>query len=416
MKTDAAKRYEALKKIIMMMFGILAPMPILNLFGVTAYVWGLLIWTLYVGVYWIREKIYFSEKIEKSYVLLFLLTLVSYFLCFIRMPEEWTYDLTSLLMQLIMVFIFYVFFISQKEVSLLIYFVKGVYYSSLIQMVWSYLQFVLYKIGIDLNNIVFRDLLHLIEGSATHIQLGDIKLSGFCWNGANLAPLVIFGYIYSDSIIIKLLFILLTVIAGSRTLMISMMFCIGINVIYEVLIYKKIKQKTFIILLALALSVIIIGVIKWNAIYPKILKMMQLLNVVQNFSTEGSTNTHIFYLISVGTATKMNDFLSNLFGYGPRCSGYVFSKFFGYYTEIGKWVVECDYIDRLWSYGYLGFLVYYFWYFKNIWSCSKKNFKYTLLFLTLLLAEFMYNITFNWLALLILVIFLLNKNGITIFK
>ena len=198
--------------------------------------------------------------------------------------------------------------------------------------------------------------------------------------------------------------------------MISMMFCIGINVIYEVLIYKKIKQKTFIILLALALSVIIIGVIKWNAIYPKILKMMQLLNVVQNFSTEGSTNTHIFYLISVGTATKMNDFLSNLFGYGPRCSGYVFSKFFGYYTEIGKWVVECDYIDRLWSYGYLGFLVYYFWYFKNIWSCSKKNFKYTLLFLTLLLAGFMYNITFNWLALLILVIFLLNKNGITIFK
>ena len=76
-----------------------------------------------------------------------------------------------------------------------------------------------------------------------------------------------------------------------------------------------------------------------------------------------------------------NDFISNLFGYGPGCSGYAQSELMNFYPELDKWSIECDYVNQLWSYGYIGFAIYYYWYIKNTLSTFKLDTKYVAIFI-----------------------------------
>ena len=86
-----------------------------------------------------------------------------------------------------------------------------------------------------------------------------------------------------------------------------------------------------------------------------------------------------------------------------------------FYSNLDKWSIECDYVNQLWSYGYISFIVYYYWYIKNALSTFKLNKKYVVLFMTFLFEGFLYNITFNWVLFLIISIFIMNEEKIDIF-
>lgn len=402
----------------MKLFGFLAPAPIISIFSITTYVWFLLITALGIIIYSVRKKFKYIKKLENTYLYYAIVVYLSALLCILRMPETWKADSITFLIQFSATFLIYIFFTGYKEVKVIISFVQGIYLSAVIQMIWGYMQLLLYKMGIDLNTIVFGKILHMYPGVATHYsEYGGIKVSAFCWNAGNFAPLMIIGYVLSKKPYVKIAFILISLLSGSRTLMLGMLFCITIKVLIGIYEKKKVSRTLMLIIGAGAIAVVVVFILKAKIIIPRIARSIAVLNVFNNFYTEGSTNTHILYLLRIFDVTKKNDILSNLIGYGPNCSGYAFVKHYRFYTDIGKWSMECDYVNILWNYGYLGFITYYTWLVKNMRKCVKilNENSYIILFLTLMIMGLMYNVTFNWVNLLFIFIFILCNRGINIF-
>lgn len=408
----------------LLLFGILAPMPIISLFSITMYVWCIMILGMIALVGWVNQgRVKLDKRYDRAFATVIATWLISYLICAIRMPAKWTSGIVASFVQLCFLIIVYIFFSQKEKVQYLAYYVKGVYISSIVQMVWGYTQIVFDAIGQDLNTIVFRDVFHMMGEYATQYQFGRLKVSGLCWNAGNFAPLITFGYIYTKNIYLKAAFFLLGFLSGSRTLILGLFVSAAIELAVTVVtgelktaITKKKtkKEKAF---LAVAITAIAVAfVTNMDAILRKVMEVADLLDIMNRVKTEGSASTHLYYLTSIPAITMKNDLLSNLFGYGPGCSGYAQSELMNFYADSDKWSIECDYVNQLWSYGYVGFIVYYCWYLKNIVKTIKLDKKYVVLFTAFLFEGLLYNITFNWVFFLIISVFLLAKSRINIFK
>ena len=77
-------------RIVLLLFGIFAPMPIITVFSFTMYVWFISLLTVMILIDCINKG---SFKIFKSHDPAFILVIVSwfisYFICLIKMPLEW---------------------------------------------------------------------------------------------------------------------------------------------------------------------------------------------------------------------------------------------------------------------------------------------------------------------------------------
>lgn len=401
----------------LLLFGILAPMPIISLFSITMYVWGIMILGTVALVEWANQgKVKLDKRYDRAFAAVILTWLISYLICAIRMPAKWTNGLGTGFMQTCFLIVVYIFFSQRKKVQYLAYYIKGVYISSIIQMIWGYAQILCDAIGIDLNTIVFRDTLHMVKEIATQYQFGQLKVSGLCWNAGNFAPLITFGYIYTKNSYLKVAFFVLGFLSGSRTLMMGLLVSAAIELVVTGK-FKTTVSKKKVVFLAVAVTVIVIAfVTNIDSILKKVMEVADLLDIMNRVKTEGSANTHLYYLTSIPAITMKNDLLSNLFGYGPGCSGYPQSVLMNFYPELDKWSIECDYVNQLWSYGYIGFAIYYYWYIKNTLSAFKLDTKYVALFITFLFEGLLYNITFNWVQFLLISIFIMSKEKIDIFK
>ena len=74
------------------------------------------------------------------------------------------------------------------------------------------------------------------------------------------------------------------------------------------------KKKMIFLVIAITASVIIIAA-NMDSILKNMLEMVDLLDIKNRVKTEGSANTHLYYLTSISAITMKNDFISNLFGY-----------------------------------------------------------------------------------------------------
>lgn len=409
---------------VLLLFGILAPMPLISFFSITMYVWGIMILGMIALMEWVNQgRMKLDRQSDRAFAAVILTWLISYLICAIRMPAKWTNGLGKGFVQTCFLVVVYIFFSQREKVQYLAYYIKGVYISSIIQMIWGYAQILFDAIGQDLNTIVFRDILHMVKEIATQYQFGRLKVSGLCWNAGNFAPLITFGYIYTKSIYLKAAFFLLGFLSGSRTLIlglfVSAVIELAVSVVtgeFKTAITKKKtkKEKAF---LAVAITVIAVAfVTNMDTLLRKVMEIADLLNIMNRVKTEGSASTHLYYLTSIPAITMKNDLLSNLFGYGPGCSGYAQSELMNFYADSDKWSIECDYVNQLWSYGYVGFVAYYYWYFEGVVKTIKLDKKYVVLFTVFLFEGLLYNITFNWVLFLIISVFLLAKSKMNIFK
>lgn len=400
----------------MTLFGILAPAPIISLFSKTAYVYFLIITVFIILIYSMNSKFICRKNFDKYYIIYTICVLLSSFICLVRMPSEWTSDVVGLIIQFICVFIIYLWFDKTENFDLSYSFVKGVYISAIVQMIWGYLQLFFNRYGIDLNLLVFDKILHMFEGEATnHTIDGGIKISGFCWNSGNFAPLMLIGYLLSNKPIVRIAFVLVSLLSGSRTLIVGIFVCVILKNFYLLKGKLKITKKKIIFWNIIFFLLMIVIINYFSQIQLMISNLIASLNVISNYKSEGSTNTHIMYIIRTLDIIRNNSFLTNMFGYGPRCSGYAFVSHYNFYSGIGKWCVECDYVNVLWNYGILGFVFYYSWFISNIVK-YKGNYLRTIFFITISVMGIMYNVTFSWVQLFLIFIFCLNKNNIDIFE
>lgn len=393
---------------LLFLYGLLGTMPILQVLGFTAFTW---LTVLSLGYMLLQGRI--ESKAKKKvlpYLIFSIGTLISSGICLVsNMPSIWK-DIqpSNIIWQLCYLIIFIGYF-NQKGIIKSIFYIKGVYYAAFAHAIWGILQFFIYEIGnISINKILFFDLLHVQMAEYVQMRGSSIAMTGFCWNAGNFAPLLVIGYVLSSSIYIKIFFAGIALLSGSRTgitgILASFLLELGIHFFKK----RKGKIKLGYILGIGAIAVVAVVVIATNgrimqSISQRIQEMQGMFS--RDFlTTQSSSRLHARYWISIPRITGWNNLINNLFGYGIESSGYPFAEIYGQYAD-HAWTVECDFINILWSFGYIGFIIWYGWYGNQIIKGTKINNKYLILFAGLLVEGASYNVTFNWCLMFLLFVF-----------
>lgn len=407
--TGSIKKVE---KNLIFAYGLLGTMPIISIFGLTIFSWL----TVIVVLFFIIFKLSRNAKVTKfitPYFIIVLLSVISAFLCLSGdLPAVWKNQQVKGIIWNVFYIIVLIYF-SNKHNDAAKSYLEGVYISSIIHMVWGYLQFILYTIsGIKLNDVVFVDLLHMSTNTLTQIKDGNIALSGLCWNAGNMAPLLLFGFAMSTSISLRAAFALCTLLSGSRTAVLGLSAFVLFSYITE---SDKSKVSKRIWMSVMGVVIIGIPVLFLTGRMSPIIYAIQ--TTFSYFSREtlarqSSAIIHLRYLTSIFDVAKFAGLIKTLFGFGIGCSGYPFTVLFNQFNtpDFGPWVVECDIINQLWSTGVLALIIRYLWYMKYFVKAYKVDRNVFSFFLAFFIEGFAYNVTFNWTLILLMCIFILINN------
>ena len=394
---------------LLFIYGFIGTMPIVEVLGFTGLTWLTLLMIGYLFFNGIKCKI---KKATLPFIVFTLLTFVSSFICLVSgMDRMWkTIQIPNMIWQACFLIIFLNYY-NRKGMQKCLFYIKGVYWASFAHAIWGILQLLIYEIAhVSINKVIFFDLMHV--QMAEYVQMrgngNSIAMTGFCWNAGNFAPLLVIGYVFSPSIYLKMLFAAVSILSGSRTGIIGIITCVVVEVFFRLSKRHKKIKRTYIVgggvILLIAIVTICSNSKLMDSISHRIQEMMGTLSL-DYLHTQSSSTVHARYWTSVPIVTQWNGVLNNLFGYGNGCSGYPFAILYGQYDD-HNWVVECDYINNLWSFGYIGFALWYSWYGNHVFKGKKLDKKFLVLFLGLLVEGITYNVTFNWCFLFLLFVFI----------
>ncbi|PWJ66418.1 hypothetical protein SAMN05720473_102153 [Fibrobacter sp. UWB15] len=413
---DGTMNYEdrsrGLEKKLLFLFGFLGTMPIIQIGGFTIFTF--LLFSVVLFKLLVTRKIR-VRSVCVPYVLIVICSVCTVVSCLTsNIPEWWkNAQWTELLWDFFYLFLFLAY-TGQQNSSLIINYMRGVFVAAVFQMAWGYFQFVSYYLAhIDINNIIFVNILNMVP-NASQIMEENLKISGMCWNSGNFAPLMLLGYCLSEKMWMKLLFAGMCCMSGSRTLFlgfVAVAACEFIRTVYNDFFRSRVRIRRKMVLFAVAiLAVIFVGAHN-QIVVGKVLGVRDSLtsNVLDS---ESSARLHARYWTSIPLITKNNSLEKNLLGFGLKSSGYSQVLYYGQYADSKyAWVVECDFINNLWSRGYLGFILLYSWLFYHFIKGAKMNYRYGLFFLGLLVEGVTYNVMFNW-CWVFLLFCILYKDGL----
>lgn len=411
------KKFLKLYEIAIFITAILSTMPIINIKGNTAFTWSLYLLIFILIIY--NIPISFSKKDIYLYVVLLSIA-TTMFSLYSMIDIEWKIRGISSLINMILIFIIYLLSLSLGGKKYLKLFIKGIYISCWIQIIWCFLQVISFNIfEINLNEAIFNNIFHMsIEVSM--MKNGVISYSGLCWNPANLAPIVVIGYLMSNKLTLKLPFIIVAIICGSSTAIIGIAMCMILeykNYINYILSKRKfISYKKIFGIVIFCIILIFIIFIERDIISSIINKIVLFIDRIKNIQNEASGSTHLRYYTKFAYVFKECNLKQKLFGYGLSASGYPFSIMFGQYTNLSTWVVESDIINIILSRGILGFIVYYIWLANIMISGRKIDNRYFILILTFIIQGIAYNIQFNWIVFFEMFVMISIKTNQNIFR
>lgn len=297
---------------------------------------------------------------------------------------------------------------------------KAIIISCIIQLIWCLIQFLLYKcFSIDLNQVVFRDILHMVENPSQY-KLGNYHPSGLCWHSAFMAPIVIIAFVFSENYIVKILAIIDAVICNNATAMIGIGVCLIMSIGFYAFYFlkektKKIKKRT--IFGIIAIVVIFILVLFNTEIFSIVIeKIVNIYERATGISRDGSSVAHIRYYLAYPKVVDDENIIQFLFGYGTSNSGYPISKLFGQYADLKSWAVESDIMNQLYSSGIFGFLIFYGLLLYIAIRGLKIDKRYFILMISLILAGITYNIQFHWVIFIEFLMYFCVRRRINIFQ
>lgn len=408
-------RNQSVDDIMLFVYGLISTMPIITIGGTTAYTYLMIFIVIYNFLFLLcyRDIVIEFNSLIRMYILISVFSVISAIVCITSNMQVYWKDMqfNKIILQIcfLMLFVFY----SQKDkINSLIYLVKGVYCASILQMIWGYGQLLFNSIEkINLNQLVFGEILKL----KSDYGFGDSNfITGLCWHSSNMAPLLSFGFVMSKNKLLKLLFWIIAVACGNRTAMIGVTFC----AVIQLMLFIKNHTGAFkvqTVFFRIGIVGVFIGIIffvfsgmgkqymeQLSYSFEKILKALD--------GSDGSTQQHSMYYLKTGEVFGFAGIINILFGFGIGCSGYPFSSLFGYYKGV-TWITESDYIDTLWSYGIVGFVLRYLWYIVGMVKCIKVDRNYIAFFIPLLFMGITYNVIYDWTMVLLAALFLLGEKG-----
>ena len=282
---------------------------------------------------------------------------------------------------------------------------------SITQVIWCYIQFILSRMGVDINRLIFVELLHVVENASAY-KFDQYMPSGLSWHPAVMAPIVIISYLLFDNMWIKLLSIGCAAITGNSTALLGIIMCVCLSIIIPSIKRKQIVAKHRVLCILGVLFIIFVVSGAWKIAYDK---LYYLFSRVFGVANDDSTIGHIRYYTSYPDVVGISSLLQLLFGWGEGCSGCPINILFNQFPNLSYWAVECDVMNLLISRGVVGFFLYYTWLFRMAFLGYKINYKYVVLVLALIIEGITYNVQFEWLFLFESIIYVLIINNKDIF-
>ena len=317
----------------------------------------------------------------------------------------------SFLLSVIICFL-YMSLLTQK-LDILESIISGIKLSCIVQIIWCYLQYIMYYIlGLDINKIIFEDLFHTVENASRYVN-GSLVLTGFCWHPSNMVPVLVLAIVFFNKWYIWLACVVVALNMNSSTIVLALLVLgfiklirtmTSCNFFCKLTVGKIIGILSIFFLLVLVFSISDLG----NQILESIIRLIERIDGTHESL---STSAHRSYYSLLPQVFVNTPFLKTIFGYGPGCSGLAITHITGQYAYLGAWVVESDYMNVLYSYGIFGFIVYFGWLVQKIFYGGENGIIFVDFLIPLLAAGITYNVQYYWVIFAIIVFSLYQKKG-----
>lgn len=384
-----------------------------------------LFWSLQVVFFLIH--IMMTKKLRitrsKTIISLYCIWILSTLFCFVSdIPLSYKKNsviaFVSLLPTFFTISFYERYFKSERFVA---YIKKALALTCMLQIILCIVQFFLYNsVHIDLNQLVFRDILHMVENPSQY-KLGVFHPSGMCWHSAFMAPVVIIAFVVCDSYFIKALAVVDAFISNNATAMIGIGICLALTIMFLIVDFLKGTSKAIRIRTFFAAFLIIVAIVLTLFCTDVVPIVCEKIADIYGRATGvvydgGSANAHIRYFTAYPNVVKNGSIIQFLFGYGTGTSGYTMSKLYGQYADLKSWVVETDVMNQIYSNGIIGFILYYSFLLYIAIKGYKLNRKYFILMVSIVLAGITYNIQFDWVIFLEFLLFLTVRFRVDLFE
>ena len=296
---------------------------------------------------------------------------------------------------------------------------------SLLQVLWILLQYVMYHVfDIDINHVIFAEILHQ-EGLVSFYR-ETFYPAGFTWHGGSIAPLLVLAFVLFKNPIIRLIVLGESFLVGSSTAIIGVLAALFLTILlgiirreYTIAKVRDFFQKKNIwkmvlgVLVVAALIILFIRMNLWAIVKDRALYLFVRL---KNTDFDGSTQVHVRYFTGYPEIFRQSTWTERILGYGNFSSGYPFQLYFGQYTWMETFVVECDFINIILSRGIVGFLVYYV--FLGILAIKglKKDSRYFVFTAAVMLQGAGYNVQWQYIFMTEILLYLSLQSGRNFFE
>lgn len=389
-----------LKDTLFFLLGFFSTFEIVQMFGISLFSCMLVLVSCYMILS--EGKIFIKSNQKPVCIYIIVVSISECMVTFIELENRNEWITASLKKYILLLFLAITFIYVINYQNGLNMFLRGLYYSCLVEMIWCYLQFVLYKsVGIDINMKLFG-MSHISSST------GQLILSGLNSNAGILVPALFVLILFTNKLLIKFFAFFLFFLSGTSTMVIcgiTVSVILGVRYAWTIIIRKNshIGKKAFITVTFLffaALFIIIVNQNFVNNLNDSIMRIVDRINSARTKSfTDGSTFTHTRYYTTVRYVWNKSNIVNVIFGYGIDCAGVPFVRLFKQYAEL-LYVPESDPITFLYNYGIVGFIYIYWMIISIIKKGRKVDWKYVAFYCSVVIGGLFYGMFLNWILLL----------------
>ena len=409
---------EIIKNKLAFLIGLFFPMFLLNFKGEPVSIY-------FIVMYILLSVIHAKKIILKKYNIFPLMLALSMITLAISMQNNWSEAWKNVAKHAFLEFgIFALFSILEEGTICLddIYSLKqGLKLACFLEIIWCYLQFIFYyAMGININEVVFRDILHLIDiGDAIiYLGLGRLSICGFGWHPAQLVGVIILAYCMFDSFLLKILTFGVAVISLNSTCIIAIITCIMLDFVTKKrnnfsfnISTKAFTQKFLSIFLGIFVIICItqfqfVSELITGRISDTFERIISIMHGRSSSVSTQSTFLHLRYYTGYPKIAAYIGMVRALFGMGYECSGYPYSQVFGQYAEQSSWGVESDPINLIVGRGWIWTILFYITFGIIAVKGGRINHKYVVFIGALFVAGIFYNNQFPWIIFLEVILYI----------
>ena len=290
---------------------------------------------------------------------------------------------------------------------------SGLKVMCLLQLVWGLIQFGFFYFGIDINQIIFVEVLKIVDVASSQRMVP----TGFSWHPSTYAPVIVITFFLFDNIWIRLLAIFIGLICSNATTFLGTSMCVCCLIFESVSKSRgKFKQRAVLCILV-AVAIFFIADLRFDILESIFEKIGDIWSRVFGLVADDSAIGHKRYFTALPQVYSISNPIQIIFGYGMGASGYPIDQLFHQFSslELKNWQVECDIMDILYSRGIIGFMLYYYLLMYNIIKGYRINHKYGYFTFVIIFEGISYNVQYEWVFLIMMIFYFCIKNKLDFF-